>query len=278
MRTDLLLEQFDTLVETPQDVRQLEHAILNLAVHGQLIPQDSRDEPASVLLERMAAERAQLVKQGVMPKKRKTSHVSPSEVPYQVPQGWTWVRLPQVHHNWGQKKPNRAFTYIDVSAIDKEQGIIGEDLAVIDPEDAPSRARKVVKSGTVIYSTVRPYLLNIAIVDRDFEPEPIVSTAFAVMHPLGGLLNRYIYYYLRSRPFIEFVESQMTGMAYPAISDSKLRKGLVPLPPLAEQKRIVAKVESLLALCDALAGEVAAGEEVRGRLLQAVLNGGGERP
>ena len=74
--------------------------------------------------------------------------------------------------------------------------------------------------------------------------------------------------------YIDFVESQMAGMAYPAISDSKLRPGLFTLPPFAEQKRIVAKVEALLGLYDALAAEVAAAAEVRARLLQAVLNGG----
>ena len=118
--------------------------------------------------------------------------------------------------------------------------------------DAPSRARKIVKKGTVIYSTVRPYLLNVAIIDRYFEIEPIASTAFAIIHPWDGVLGTYVYHYLRSPHFIAYVESVQIGMAYPAISDEKFYARMIPLPPTEEQSRIVTKVDKLMALCDKL--------------------------
>jgi type I restriction enzyme, S subunit len=182
------------------------------------------------------------------------------------------MRLSDISHDWGQKKPDVKFTYIDVTSINKELGLISEDLKVLNPEDAPSRARKIVKKGTVIYSTVRPYLLNIAIVDKDFDPEPIVSTAFAILHPHSGVLNKYLYHYLRSKPFISYVESEMTGMAYPAINDTKLYKGLIPLPPLAEQKRIITKVDELLALCDKLEARRQKKQELQSKLNNAALD------
>jgi type I restriction enzyme S subunit len=110
----------------------------------------------------------------------------------------------------------------------------------------------MVRRETVIYSTVRPYLLNVAIIDRDLEPEPIASTAFSVLHPLSGLSPRFLHYYLRSRIFTKFVEGQMVGMAYPAIRDERLLQGPLPIPPLSEQESIVAKVDELMALCDEL--------------------------
>ena len=153
--------------------------------------------------------------------------------------------------DWGQKIPDQRFSYIDVSAIDNNKGKIILPT-VMEAANAPSRARKLVTVGTVIYSTVRPYLLNVAIIEKEYAPEAIASTVFAVVHPLGGISSRYLFWYLRSPVFIAYVESKMLGVAYPAINDSQFFSGLLPLPPLAEQHRIVAKVDQLMALCDDL--------------------------
>jgi type I restriction enzyme S subunit len=160
--------------------------------------------------------------------------------------------MDQIGHDWGQTKPISDFTYIDVSSIDNKRGVISESPNIITAAAAPSRARKIVKKGTVIYSTVRPYLRNIAVVDQDFEPEPIASTAFAILHPFEGIEAKYIYYYLRSPALVAYVESVQSGIAYPAISDQKFFASALPLAPTEEQKRIVAKVDELMALCDKL--------------------------
>lgn len=251
---------------------KLRQAILQEAVQGKLVPQDPTDEPASELLKRIKTEKERLIRENNKIQKEKSlPPISDEEIPYELPEGWVWCRLGGIYYNLGQKKPEKRFTYIDVSAIDKEHGIISDNFEILEPENAPSRARKIVKKGTVIYSTVRPYLLNIAIVDGDFNPMPIVSTAFAVMYPFEVVLNKYLFYYLRSKPFVEFVESKMVGMAYPAISDSQLNMGLFPLPPLNEQKRIVAKVDELMRLCDELEEQLRQSKEESERLMQAVL-------
>jgi len=81
----------------------------------------------------------------------------------------------------GQKIPDKDFTYIDVTAIDKELGRVA-DAKVLSPTEAPSRARKLVNTGDVLYSCVRPYLLNIAVIETEIAPPPIASTAFAVLN------------------------------------------------------------------------------------------------
>jgi type I restriction enzyme S subunit len=173
-------------------------------------------------------------------------------MPYDLPDTWEWVRIKNICHDWGQKTPDQLFTYIDVGSIDNTKGMISDDVQILESSEAPSRARKIVQQGTVIYSTVRPYLLNIAIIEKEYVCEPIASTAFAIIHPYSGINNRFIYHYLKSPTFIHFVESTMKGVDYPAINDGDFFQGLFPLPPLAEQHRIVAKIDQLMARCDQL--------------------------
>jgi type I restriction enzyme, S subunit len=251
MDLQLFFDSFEVIAAAPNGVKKLRELILQLAVRGKLVAQDPADEPAGKLLERILKEKEQLVKEKSI-KARTTSPIEESEIPYAVPSSWQWVQLSAVGHDLGQKKPDQEFTYIDVSAIDKERGIVSDDVTILEASEAPSRARKIVQKETLIYSTVRPNLLNIAIIDKEFYPEAIVSTAFAVIHPFSGILNKYLYFYLRTQIFIDYVAAQMKGMAYPAINDGQLFQGLVPLPPSNEQKRIVAKVDELMKLCDTL--------------------------
>ena len=229
----------------------LRELILELAVRGKLVPQDPNDEPASVLLERVAQEKKLLTKERKIKKQKKFPEIEDDEKPYSLPSGWFWQRLANVGHDWGQKKPDDEFTYIDVSAIDNLSGSINSPN-VLTASDAPSRARKKVQTGTVIYSTVRPYLQNICVIDREYSPEPIVSTAFAILHPYQQMPGKFFIIFLRSPVFIKYVESVQTGIAYPAINDKQFFGAIIPIPPIAEQHRIVAKVDELMALCDKL--------------------------
>jgi type I restriction enzyme S subunit len=110
----------------------------------------------------------------------------------------------------------------------------------------------MVARGDVIYSCVRPYLLNVAVIEQDLDPAPIASTAFAVLAGSADLVPRYLWAVLRSPYFVRLVEDRMRGQAYPAINEGDFALLPVPLPPLAEQHRIVAQVDQLMALCDEL--------------------------
>ncbi|HHZ9168619.1 TPA: restriction endonuclease subunit S [Klebsiella pneumoniae] len=249
---DLLEQHFDTAFAAPDGIAKLRELILTLAMQGKLVEQDPADQPALELLKDIDAEKQRLVKTGKIKAPKPLPPIKPEEVPYQLPQGWEWVRVREICHDWGQKIPDSTFTYIDVGAIDNTSGKIGSNLQILGASDAPSRARKIVKTGTVIYSTVRPYLLNIAIIDKEYDPEPIASTAFAILHPFRSLSARFIYHYLRSPAFIRYVEATQKGVAYPAINDGDFFSGLFPLPPFPEQNRIVALIDQLIACCDAL--------------------------
>jgi restriction endonuclease S subunit len=118
---------------------------------------------------------------------------------------------------------------------------------------------------------VRPYLLNIAVIESDITPMPIASTAFAVLNGFGLVLPTYQWIVLRSPFMVTCVETKMRGQAYPAINDSDFSLLPFPLPPLSEQHRIVAKVDELMTLCDRLEAARAGREEMRDRLAAASL-------
>ncbi|NLF15934.1 MAG: restriction endonuclease subunit S [Lentisphaerae bacterium] len=277
MTPEAFLETFDQLAEVPGAVARLREVILELAVTGKLVTQSNRDEPAAMLLRSAEAERARLVSADRI-RSRQAPPIGPDEQPYEVPNSWAWARLSDVGYGLGQKVPDKRFTYIDVGGIDSGKGHISDRVEKLEPGEAPSRARKLVVRGAVIYATVRPYLLNIAVVDQDYDPEPIVSTAFCVLHPLAGISNRYLFHWLRSRPFTAYVQAAMKGMAYPAISDEKFYSGPVPLPPLAEQERIVARVDELMALCDRLEALQQEREQKHAALARAALARFNESP
>ena len=249
---ELLEKHFDTAFTAPDGVEKLRGLILTLGMKGKLVSQNPQDRSVDELLRGIGAEKQKLIEEGEIKKTRTLSQIKVEETPYSLPEGWRWRRVRDICHDWGQKTPNKTFTYIDVGSIDSKNGVISEDVQLIESSEAPSRARKLVRKGTVVYSTVRPYLLNIAIVEKEYEPEPIASTAFAILHPYKGINNRFVFYYLRSSVFIQYVEAQMKGVAYPAINDGNFFQGLFPLPPTTEQRRIVAKIDQLMARCDEL--------------------------
>lgn len=174
---------------------------------------------------------------------------APEDVPFAIPGKWKWVQLKRLVQSASQKVPDKAFTYIDVSSIN---GFIITSPKRLDASSAPSRARKIVQSGSVLYSTVRPYLMNVCVIDR-VEEETIASTAFATMLCREAIINTFLFYVLISPFFTEYVKSVQRGASYPAITDRDLQRAWIPVPPIEEQRRIVAKVEELMAQVDRLA-------------------------
>ena len=168
-------------------------------------------------------------------------------LPFEIPESWTWAILKDVVFNHGQKVPNRRFCYIDIGSIDNKHQKLNQNEMIIEPNNAPSRARKIVNYGDVLYATVRPYLHNMCMVDKQFSHEAIASTGFAVMSCEKFIYNKFLFYYLLSPVFDSYANSteNAKGVAYPAINDDKLYKAFVPIPPYEEQLRIVKQVQDI---------------------------------
>jgi len=230
---------------------QIEKSIIQYSIQGKLVKQDISDEPASKLLKRIFEQKEQMVKDKIIKQEKILPPITGEEIPFDIPDSWEWVRIKDIYYNDGQIKPDQTFYYVDVSAIDNKKGAISKDIKLTSKESAPSRARKITSYGDILYSTVRPYLKNIAVVDVKKDKPLIASTAFVVMRPIE-IYNEYLYYVLKSPYFDNEVKHRAQGVAYPAINDTNFNSLLVPIPPLNEQHRIVSKLKSILVYIDKL--------------------------
>ena len=243
------LEQFNA--KFPEDMKK---SILQYAIQGKLVDQRSEEGTGEELYQQIQTEKQRLIKEGKIKKEKPLPEIAEDEIPFDIPESWKWVRIGALTYNWGQKTPDSRFCYIDVGSVNNTSHTLNKENTVVEAKDASSRAKKIVKKGDVIFATIRPYLKNICIIDKNFPCEPIASTAFAVMHCPEGLLNKYLYYYLLSPTFMRFANARdkAKGVAYPAIGEKDFFNGIIALPPVAEQKRIVAKLEEILPLCERL--------------------------
>ena len=275
-----LVEEYGRLEDEREELDtsltdRLHKSVLHVAVQGKLIAQDPLDEPASELLERIREERRQLIaekklkvpKDGesviyrasdggyyekrIDAKGRESEPVCiDEEIPFEIPESWEWCRLGSLVTNRLQIKPSDTFCYIDIASIDNLNQCLSSEEQILTAEKAPSRARKPVEIGDVLYSTVRPYLHNACIIDKEFSYQPIASTGFAALVHPNGYSERFLLNYLISPIFDEYANSSENskGVAYPAINDDRLYKALIPIPPFAEQRRIVEQVNCLINL------------------------------
>lgn len=234
---------------TPQELKA---SILQLAVRGKLVEQRSAEGNAKELNQQIQAEKIHLIKTGIIKKEKALPEIAEEEIPFDIPDNWCWLRLRNVVYNRGQIVPQARFSYIDIGSIDNKKQRLNVEENLIEADKAPSRARKLVEQGDILYSTVRPYLHNMCIVDREFTYTPIASTGFAAMTCHKGIYNKYLFYYLMSPVFDSYANDteNAKGVAYPAINDDRLYRAVIAIPPLSEQKRIVAKIEELLPLID----------------------------
>ena len=241
---------------------RLRKSILQEAIQGKLVPQDSNDEPASVLLEKIRAEKAQLVKEGKLRKKDIVDSVIykgddnkyyeqvgkqcediTEEIPFDLPASWNWTRGKVVFMPMESTKPTSDFIYIDVDAVNNKLNII-DNPKRISIDNVPSRATRKLHQNDILFSMVRPYLRNIALVDDTYK-SAIASTGFYVITPGIGYFPKFLFYLMLSNYVIDGLNTFMKGDNSPSINNGHIENYLYPLPPLQEQQRIVAQIEKL---------------------------------
>ena len=213
-------------------IRQTKSKILDLAIHGKLVPQNPNDVPASELLKR------------INPKAEITCDNGHSE---KLPQNWCWTKGKFIFSPMKSVRPTgEMFQYIDIDSIDNTRQAVKE-IKVIKTSNAPSRASRYTQKEDVIFSMVRPYLRNIAKISIN---DCIASTGFYVCRPLDMLHSEYCYYLMISDYVVCGLNQFMKGDNSPSINKGDIDNWLFPLPPFSEQQRIVEKIEELFSVLD----------------------------
>lgn len=274
--TALLTDNLPLLAGAPNGIKKLRELILELAVRGKLVMQDPSDEPASELLKRIVEGKARLVAEGKIKKQKPLDEIDEEAQPFELPAGWKWLSLAQVAF---VNPRNAAADSLEVSFV--PMAYIGTRFD--DQHGQEPRLWGELKQGFTHFAEGD---IGVAKITPCFENGKACvfsnlvnglgagTTELHVVRPITGTLDpRYVLAYLKSPQFLLVGETKMTGTA----GQKRLPKDFVeanpfPLPPLAEQRRIVAKVDELMALCDRLEVQQADAESAHAQLVQALLD------
>ena len=235
------------------DTKKLRQKILDLAIRGKLVPQDPNDEPASVLLERIKAEKERLIKEGKIKKSKKSAKTSDTphyqNVPFEIPDNWVWTTLEEIS-NYGDCYNVSVTDIADNEWILELEDLEKDTASIIQKLSKKERNIKGVrhkfKKGDVLYSKLRTYLNKVLVAPK----AGYCTTEIIPFNSYCDISTHYLCHVLRSAYFLDYTQQCGYGVKMPRLSTNDACKGMVPLPPLSEQQRIVMEIDKWLALID----------------------------
>jgi type I restriction enzyme S subunit len=276
MNAPLLTEEFHLLAAAPNGVQRLRELILSLAVRGKLVPQDANDEPASELLKRIKAAKAKLLATGKLKQDKTFPVLQPEERPFDLPIGWEYIRLSELGEFKGGKTPstnNERYWHGSipwVSPKDMKGSLISQTEDFVTPhaiEDGlsiiPAESVLIVVRSGILRRTV-PIAINAV--------PCTVNQDLKALTPFLPPMARYLQVMLRGFERLILTSLTKVGTTVESIKFDEFCLQPFPLPPLAEQHRIVDKVDELMALCDHLDAQQSTQTEAHERLVATLLD------
>jgi len=276
MNPDVFFKNFELLADAPNGVQKLRELILQLAVMGKLVEQDPNDELASVCIEKIEAEKKQLVKGSKIKGSKSVNFAEPDQIPYEIPSSWEWTTLSEcgLINPRNYVSDEKEISFVPMTFISERYG---------QKVETETRKWEEVKKGfthfaenDVVLAKITPCFQNgkAAVMNGLKNGFGAGTTELHVFRPLPELISpNYVLIYLKSPDFIYNGIPKMTGSA----GQKRVPKGYFsenpfPLPPLAEQKRIVSKVDELMSLCDKLEIRRQKKQEIQSKLNSAALD------
>ncbi len=273
-----LERQFDLLGSAPGGISRLRELILTLAVQGKLAPQLKGDEPASLLLRQIESAKERLIAAGAMKRPKLKDEIAEDELPLPTPPGWQWVRLGTLLQKIGAGSTPLGGKEVYVPSGVKflrsqnvwNDGLRLDGVAYISPATHAKMAGTVVTANDLLFNITGASIGRCAAVPADFD-EANVSQHVTIIRPVLPALKPFLHTVLISRLVQQAVMDVQVGVSREGLSIAKLGNFLVPIPPLQEQARIVARVDELMRLCDALDAKGRLEAEQHARLLGTLL-------
>ena len=264
-----LTRAFELLATAKDGVPRLRGLLLSLAAQGKLVPQDASDEPADVMLARIRTEKSSpAVNDRTKPAKYLRAP-SNSDEPFAIPTSWVWARLGEIT-TFGEcdKASDIADTtwVLDLEDIEKSTGRIVRRVTFAERRSLSDK--NVFRAQDVLYGKLRPYLNKVAVADAD----GVCTTEILPFRGYGDIDPHYLRTVIQSPYFLGYVNAKSYGMKMPRLGTDDGRNAWISLPPLAEQHRIVARVEELMKLCDALEQNGRLADEQHARLTSTLFD------
>lgn len=272
-----VLDALPSLTTRPDQITQLRITLLNLAVRGKLVPQNSSDEPASELLKRIASEKARLAKMNMTGMAKLLPALAQQKNAPELPEGWAWVRLGNVcqlvtsgSRDWAKYYSNDGAIFLRMGNLSKGHYRLRLDhLQHVKPPVSSEGTRTRLEGGDILVS-ITGEVGMLGLVPEDFG-EAYINQHTAMVRPMPELKGRYLPELLRSSVAQDQFNEPQRGIKN-SFRLTDVTQLVVPLPPIAEQHRIVAKIDELMSLCDQLEIALTHANTTRSRLLDALLH------
>ncbi|EKS6732688.1 restriction endonuclease subunit S [Enterobacter asburiae] len=257
-------------------IKKLRELILELAVRGKLVPQDPNDEPASELLKRIAAEKAELVKQGKIKKQKPLPEISEDEKPFELPVGWEWSSIQNLclleNGDRSKNYPNKStLTETGVPFVNAGHLLNGKidekEMTFIKESHFETLRSGKFLPGDILFC-LRGSLGKSALVENI---SGAIASSLVIVRVYPLVNNKYVHFYFDSPISYQFIKKYDNGTAQPNLAANDLARFLIPVPPIDEQIRILGKIDNLMSLCDKLEQQSLTSLDAHQQLVETLL-------
>ena len=277
---EILLELVDSIesdkIDLSELIKQTKAKVLDLAIKGKLVPQDTNDEPADILLEKIREEKEKLIKEGKLKRDKNETFIFKNsddnsyyeqidgetvciddDLPFEIPDSWRWCKLKNMYNfiDYRGKTPNKVKSGIPlITAKNVKNGYIDYSIKeyITEEEYEDRQSRGISQKGDILFTTEAP-LGNVAIADiENYSAGQRLITLQQYNQNNCYINNGFSMYYILSKEFQDMLIEKRTGTTVTGIKAEKLKELFVPLPPIKEQNRIVAKIKSIFTQLDTI--------------------------